>query len=122
MFTKVFVAVALVAMAGAAPSDLYGHQEDYHSEPQPYHFGYGVHDDYSGNDFGQTESSDGHAVKGTYHVQLPDGRKQIVNYVADHIGGYRAEVTYQGKAHYPSHTGHAATFEPSYHHSEPSYH
>ncbi|XP_064086329.1 cuticle protein 21-like [Macrobrachium nipponense] len=124
MLTKVFVAVALVAMAGAAPTDVYGHQEDYKSQPIPYQFGYGVHDDYSGNDFGQTETSDGHTVKGSYSVKLPDGRKQIVNYIADHIGGYRAEVTYQGKAHHPSHAVHAA---PSYHsepayHSEPTYH
>ena len=40
---------------------------------------------------------DGHATTGQYHVLLPDGRTQTVNYnVADDYSGYVADVTYSG--------------------------
>merc|ERR1712138_113854 len=38
---------------------------------------------------------------GTYSVNLPDGRIQHVNYHADDITGYVAEVVYDGTAAYP---------------------
>lgn len=38
---------------------------------------------------------------GTYHVLLPDGRTQIVDYVAD-AAGYRPMVRYEGTATYPA--------------------
>lgn len=45
----------------------------------PYDFGYGVKDEYRGVNFGQNEESDGNVVRGSYTVQLPDGRTQIVS-------------------------------------------
>merc|ERR1712142_641040 len=73
----------------------------------PYEFAYGVVDDYSGNNYGQSEKSDGGVVTGEYRVLLPDGRTQIVTYSADHYRGYVAEVKYEGeikpyKAHAPA--------------------
>merc|ERR1712060_909030 len=63
---------------------------------------HGVHDDYSGAAFQQTESDDGTGVRdGSYSVNLPDGRIQHVNYHANDIDGYVAEVTYDGTASYP---------------------
>ena len=59
----------------------------------PYDFSYAVQDEYSGNDFGHSENSDGNVVTGEYFVQLPDGRRQIVTYTADHDSGYVADVT-----------------------------
>lgn len=38
---------------------------------------------------------------GTYHVLLPDGRTQIVDYVADQ-DGYRPMIRYEGTASYPA--------------------
>ena len=58
----------------------------------PYDFAYTVKDDYSGNDFGHSENSDGNLVQGEYYVQLPDGRRQIVTYTADHESGFVANV------------------------------
>ncbi|XP_062559568.1 uncharacterized protein LOC134224258 [Armigeres subalbatus] len=60
-----------------------------------YAFSYTVKDSASGDDFSHTQQQqvDG-AVKGSYKVQLPDGRMQIVKYVADN-NGYRADVTYE---------------------------
>lgn len=44
----------------------------------PYNYAYAVNDHYAGTDFGHNEDSDGNIVKGSYTVQLPDGRKQTV--------------------------------------------
>jgi len=76
-------------------------KHSYKAPPKPYNYAYGVNDPYQGLDFGQNEESDGNAVQGSYTVQLPDGRKQIVKYVADHDTGFHAEVSYEGKAQYP---------------------
>ena len=46
---------------------------------KPYSFSYGVNDEYNGVKFGQDEESDGNVVKGSYSVNLPDGRKQTVS-------------------------------------------
>merc|ERR1711936_338089 len=69
--------------------------------PQPYSYQYGVKDEYSGANFGASESSDPKVVSGTYTVVLPDGRVQTVKYTADDYAGYVADVSYQGEAVYP---------------------
>merc|ERR1712083_1114227 len=57
---------------------------------------------YSGAAFSQSESNDGTGVvEGSYSVNLPDGRIQTVNYHANDIDGYVAEVSYSGTAAYP---------------------
>ncbi|XP_055598177.1 uncharacterized protein LOC129747839 isoform X2 [Uranotaenia lowii] len=62
-----------------------------------YAFSYAVKDAASGDDFShsQQQQVDG-AVKGSYKVHLPDGRMQIVKYIADN-NGYRADVTYENE-------------------------
>merc|ERR1719285_1306760 len=72
------------------------------AEVSPYTYNYGVADDYSKAAFSQTESNDGTGVvEGSYQVNLPDGRIQTVNYHANDIDGYVAEVSYSGTAAYP---------------------
>lgn len=43
-----------------------------------YAFSYTVRDRHSGDDFSHTQQQNNGAVKGTYKVQLPDGRTQVV--------------------------------------------
>lgn len=45
-------------------------------------------------EFGHRETRDGDEAMGSYHVLLPDGRTQIVEYKADQ-NGYQPKVTYQ---------------------------
>ena len=58
--------------------------------------------------FNAEEHGDGHHnVEGSYSVALPDGR---IPY-----GGYVADVSYEGPAHYEPH-------QPAYHPPAPAYH
>merc|ERR550525_116926 len=69
--------------------------------PQPYEYKYGVADDYSKSTFDKAETQDEYGnVQGSYKINLPDGRVQIVNYVSDK-DGFRADVTYEGSPVYP---------------------
>ena len=62
---------------------------------------FSVADDYSQNNYGQTESRDGYNTQGEYFVNLPDGRLQKVTYTVLGDAGYVADVTYTGEAVYP---------------------
>ena len=76
--------------------------EVYPDEVSPFTYQYAVADDYSGARFDASETDDGTAARqGSYSVNLPDGRIQHVNYHANDIDGYVAEVTYEGTAVYP---------------------
>merc|ERR1719350_1151297 len=69
--------------------------------PQPYEYKYGVADDYSQSKFDKAETQDEYGnVQGSYKINLPDGRVQIVNYVSDK-DGFRADVTYEGTPVFP---------------------
>ncbi|XP_034935409.1 proline-rich extensin-like protein EPR1 [Chelonus insularis] len=59
-----------------------------------YDFEYRINDDL-GNDYSHKESRSGDNTEGIYTVLLPDGRKQIVRYVANR-NGYKPTITYEG--------------------------
>merc|ERR1712018_781789 len=70
-------------------------------KPQPYEYKYGVADDYSKSAFDKVETQDEYGkVVGSYKVNLPDGRVQVVNYTADE-NGVVYDVQYQGEPSYP---------------------
>lgn len=69
-----------------------------------YEYSYEVQDAGVGLDFGHREMRKDDEAKGTYHVLLPDGRTQIVDYVAD-AGGYRPMIRYEGTASFPASPG-----------------
>lgn len=64
-------------------------------EPKPYSFAYDVNDEYYYDNHGRQEKSDGKTTSGSYHVVLPDGRRQVVTYTVDPYGGYVADVKYE---------------------------
>ncbi|KFB51797.1 AGAP010717-PA-like protein [Anopheles sinensis] len=88
---------ARVLGKGYAVEDIDSYNEASTNVKKNYVFSYAVKDSASGDDFSHTQQqqTDG-AVKGSYKVQLPDGRMQIVKYVADN-NGYRADVTYENE-------------------------
>ncbi|KAF0313495.1 Pro-resilin [Amphibalanus amphitrite] len=59
-----------------------------------YTYGYKTEDPAEATYSEQNEQRNGNAVTGFYSTLLPDGRVQVVNYVADE-NGYRATVSYQ---------------------------
>merc|ERR1719477_183174 len=108
------------------PAPVYKEEEEEYA-PQPYKYEYGVQDDYTNAAFAKSESqNEVGTVTGSYKVNLPDGRIQTVTYTADEVGGFKAEVTYEGTPVYPPepkegygvYSGPGA-FEP---HSSPQYH
>merc|ERR1711996_174815 len=104
---------ALFSVALSAPQSSYS-QPSYPDAPPAYQYDYAVKDDYSGVDFGQTESRDGYNTQGSYYVALPDGRLQKVSYTVTAEGGYVADVTYEGEAQYPDPKPSAYKPAPSY--------
>merc|ERR1711887_308143 len=103
---RFFVLLGLASIISAA--DLgggHGGHENY--EYSPYHYEYNVDDDKEYLHFGQEEEEDGTGnVHGYYHVQLPDGRLQRVDYHVSGYSGYIADVKYDGEAHHPSNAYH----------------
>ena len=66
------------------------------------------------SNFGHHENRNGYDTEGEYHVLLPDGRLQTVNYHVDGAyGGYVADVQYTGEV-----IPHPA---PAYHEPVPIY-
>ncbi|XP_053635401.1 cuticle protein 10.9-like [Cherax quadricarinatus] len=100
MFTSVVLMSILVAAGVALPG---GYQQPSYA-PIPYNFNYDVNA--GATNFGQQESGNGGNAKGSYWVQLPDGRLERVDYWADG-SGYHATVSFQGTAKHPS-------YAPSY--------
>merc|ERR1712025_670482 len=99
--------------SGGHSSGGYGYDE----KPDPFQFGYGVHDDHYYTDFSEHRSGDEAGnIYGYYEVALPDGRIQHVDYKADgHYGGTIMEVKYTGEARHPESYG-------GYHDSGYGYH
>ncbi|KAJ8681976.1 hypothetical protein QAD02_017768 [Eretmocerus hayati] len=78
-----------------------GHPDEWAGDPVNYEFSYEVQDAGAGLDFGHHEMRNEEAATGSYHVLLPDGRHQYVDYIADE-NGYRPMIRYEGTASYPA--------------------
>ena len=81
-------------------------------EPPKYAYEYGVEagDDYHKAAFSHNEDRDYDKTVGSYKVDLPDGRTQIVTY-EDTGYGFVADVRYEGVAQYPP----EKEYKPAYH-------
>ncbi|XP_045483692.1 cuticle protein 19.8-like [Harmonia axyridis] len=78
MVSKFIVLVASLAFANAG-------------NPQ-YEFGYDVQDGLTGDSKNQFETRSGDFVQGQYSLNDPDGTRRIVDYTADPINGFNANV------------------------------
>merc|ERR1711862_712927 len=86
--TMKLLLIATIILAAEARPQGYAPVETYPDEPPVYTYTYGVADDYSQNNFGQTESRDGYNTQGEYYVNLPYGRLQKVTYTVAGDAGY----------------------------------
>merc|ERR1712071_427306 len=107
-FVIVALLIAAVVADEAYPKPAYAkpaypaaYPKSYDYPAMPYDFAYRVQEDYTYNNYGHQESSDGKVVSGSYDVLLPDGRTQTVTYTVDDYSGYVAKVTYTGEAKSP---------------------
>lgn len=85
------LALTFVAVSQAAPGAPAVYAADYHAYPK-YSYAYGVKDALTGDHKEAHETRDGGVVKGSYSLLQPDGVYRTVNYVADPIHGFQAEV------------------------------
>merc|ERR1711971_394330 len=98
MALKLALSALLLASVSAAPS---GPAPLGPIVPPVYNYNYAVKDDYSGSIFTAAEERDNYNAAGSYSVNLPDGRVQIVSYsVSGPDVGYIADVKYEGVASY----------------------
>ncbi|XP_077287200.1 pro-resilin-like [Arctopsyche grandis] len=72
-------------------------QDEGPNEPANYDYSYEVLDDSINLDFGHKEKRLNDQATGSYHVLLPDGRTQFVDYEAG-PEGYRPQIRYEGTA------------------------
>ncbi|VVD04251.1 cuticle protein-like [Leptidea sinapis] len=97
MAAKFFVVFALVAAASALPVVPVGKLAYAEPEaPAHYEFQYQVQDQHSGDVKQQHEARAGDAVHGSYSLVQPDGVHRIVDYTADAVHGFNANVRYEG--------------------------
>ncbi|XP_055700051.1 cuticle protein 18.6-like [Phlebotomus papatasi] len=71
--------------------------ESYDPNPQ-YAFNYNIQDALTGDFKSQQESLENGVIKGQYSLLEADGRQRIVDYIADPINGFNADVKYAGAA------------------------
>lgn len=112
MYAVIAVCMAFSVLTTSYPYDVepsyivseHGNGDDGHNEQQnadqsraaqqtSYHFQYAVHDPVTGDVKSQDEASDGRGnVKGSYSLVEPDGSTRVVEYMADDVHGFTAQV------------------------------
>ncbi|VVC97260.1 unnamed protein product [Leptidea sinapis] len=111
-----FSYIAITCLVGAAVAAPYNglvgiSSYDYESVPR-YSFNYAVNDPSTGDSKSQTESRDGGYVKGSYSVAEPDGTLRVVDYTADPVSGFNANVRRLGQAVHPQRIATVAVAAP----------
>ncbi|XP_022178034.1 cuticle protein 19.8-like [Myzus persicae] len=88
------VAMTFLNLTASFPSlDDFDEHEHHSQVSNSYHFKYAVHDPVTGDEKSHNEVGDGHgSVKGTYSLVEPDGSIRVVEYTADDVHGFKAEV------------------------------
>ncbi|XP_033149878.1 cuticle protein 8 [Drosophila busckii] len=72
-----------------------GHPDELVSSPARYEFHYSVHDSHTGDVKDQFEHRRGDYVTGRYSLIEPNGQRRIVEYSADPLLGFNAQVSHE---------------------------
>ncbi|XP_050544642.1 pupal cuticle protein Edg-84A-like [Daktulosphaira vitifoliae] len=90
------IAIICIPMAGyvlAFPPASLEHRDDDQESISSYHFEYAVNDPITGDVKKHNEINDGYGtVKGMYSMMESDGSMRVVEYTADDVHGFRAQV------------------------------
>lgn len=87
----------IIQICKTVQADWKQNDASYLQEPANYEFSYEVEASEYGTVFGQEETRQYENARGSYHVLLPDGRTQIVEYEADE-DGYKPHIRYEDTA------------------------
>ncbi|XP_034473889.1 cuticle protein 8 [Drosophila innubila] len=94
----------LILWAAVAEGGLiHGHADELISSPAQYEFHYAVHDSHTGDVKDQFEHRRGGYVTGRYSLIEPDGHRRIVDYSADPLLGFNAQVRREPSSIYTRH-------------------
>ncbi|XP_071541381.1 pro-resilin-like [Panulirus ornatus] len=104
MNAKILILLGVTALAAAESRESFSYAapRDFSVESgeAKYNFNWDVHDDSTSNEFDHNEERENDNTQGSYSVQLPDGRRQIVTYYVNGDSGYVADVKYEGEAYF----------------------
>lgn len=96
MSSKIILLLGLAAIANAgvfAPTAYYAAPTIINAEqPANYQFQYNINDGLTGDFKSQSERADNGAVSGSYQLIDADGYLRVVDYTADDINGFQANV------------------------------
>ena len=86
-----------------------------YEEPANYEFNYSVHDDHTGDIKQQQEVAKDGVISGQYSLIDADGYRRIVDYTADDVHGFNAEVRREPLEGFKAPVVHKVIAQPQYH-------
>ena len=86
-----------------------------YEEPANYEFNYSVHDEQSGDIKQQQESAKDGVISGQYSLIDADGFRRIVDYTADDVHGFNAQVRREPIEGFKAPVVHKVIAQPQYH-------
>ncbi|XP_043641369.1 larval cuticle protein A2B [Drosophila teissieri] len=90
--SSIAVCLILSALVAVQAGIITSHPDELIASPAQYEFHYSVHDSHTGDVKDQFEHRRGEYVTGRYSLVDPDGHRRIVDYTADPLLGFNAQV------------------------------
>ncbi|XP_016963995.1 larval cuticle protein A2B [Drosophila biarmipes] len=92
LHSSIAFCLILSALVAVQAGIIASHPDELIASPAQYEFHYSVHDSHTGDVKDQFEHRRGEYVTGRYSLIEPDGHRRIVDYTADPLLGFNAQV------------------------------
>ncbi|XP_016934310.2 larval cuticle protein A2B [Drosophila suzukii] len=92
LHSSIVFCLILSAFVAVQAGIIASHPDELIASPAQYEFHYSVHDSHTGDVKDQFEHRRGEYVTGRYSLIEPDGHRRIVDYTADPLLGFNAQV------------------------------